>query len=542
MAKSYNRSTSGQAGTGSAFILPKSRAFENLLENIDNNRKQGLLNIQQQRANSDATNKAFLDNQIKAKSGILFQDQLNSATQKWMDQGAKYRVQGFNPFSPDANDPNQVQASQDYIRDKSMIEGMADTRDLYQKNYLDQIERSADGTYDEDSVEAFKDFYSKANLTDLMSGGVLPPSIMKRFDTQGFLKNIDAPSISEKKIVGNQEISTVTPNKDAIRYNVETAMRQAPPQARREFNKIFGIDESKTPARATLGTVDPAEVFNTLDQYYKSPAGAKEAVAAFPKGSVVSYNSPEYKKFVENQSAKQIAHEQRWEDGLNTIVEQKSNGVDTKSEFSYNFDLEDQRRKREDQAMERRRLQLAEQSAADSREDRKEKKSGENLRDMNIQGIQVGDREAMNNLRQLARAKGGKVGYDKQGRLVVEFKEKLNGEYVPREKVIDLSQKKNDGYFLINELMNELTGKKVDMETLQGRTRYSGGLVNVGDKSITKDQVEYLRSKFKTTSELGEFFINNKMFKTSKEALEAAGEILDKQGRIHKNVNKPKPK
>lgn len=392
MAGEYNRSTSGQAGTGSAFILPQSRAFESLLQNIDNNRRQGLLNIQSQKADAALTNKAFLDNQLKAKNGILFQDELNSASQKWMEQGAKYRMQGFNPFSPDANDPNQIKASNDYLRDKAVIEGMADTRDIYQKNYLQQRQQFEKGGYDEDSYRALEDFYGNAKLQDLYKSGALPPTLMKQFNVNDFLGKVKATPVTSNQIVGNMETTTTKADEDAIRQQINGHIK-LDPQAERTLTKKWGVNLAETPLGVLTGETDPTAVTGLVDQYLKSPAGVKEALKAF-KGTVPSYNSPEYESYRNKAVERQIQQENKYNAGVQDLVETKAAEVEGKTKTEYNFTKRNQELKEQANARANQQLSMSKARFEQWGKDKKNKDQEDNF----IKDVASGNPNAINEL------------------------------------------------------------------------------------------------------------------------------------------------
>lgn len=540
MAK-YNRVPDGRIGTGEAQVFGESRSLDNLLNTIEQNRKQGLLNVRAQAANSAQMNKDFLDNQLKAKSGVLFQPELDALSASWVDNGAKYRAQGFNPFAPDINDPAQVKASSEYINDKNRIERLAETRDIHQKNFLDQQSAYEKGGYDEDSWTAINDLYKNTKLADIAQSGMLPPTLQKQFDRDGFMKAIAAPTIKKNTINDKTgvEITSELPNADAIRYNVEAAYTQGTPQAKRFFNKQFGVDESKTPVKMIIGTTDPVQVEGLLDQFYNSKAGLSEVVNLFAKsGQVPSVNSPLYKEFLKGKVEQQLEQEQRYDRGMNALVQEKIGGLDTSVIKDYNFALENQGFKRQDQAMQQSNFALDQQIKRGTIADRKEKKTAENIRDMNIQGVQLGNREQMDYLRGLAGSRGGKVAYLKDGTLRVDWKESQGGETKTITKDIDVKNANDRNYAEINELLTRLTGKKQDLETMQGKTPYSGAIVNIGGEyGLSTKQVENLRTKFKGDfKSMGDMFYDNKLFKSRKEAYEAAAEILDKKGK-NWNVN-----
>lgn len=519
----YNRVPEGRVGTGEAYILPESQALESLIDKIEYNQKMGLLNVKAKRDAQNALGKSYQDNQLKAKNGLLFNNELNGYLQKHIQKGAEYRAKGFDVYNPDPNRPDQMAAHDDYMKERSQLQSMMDLRDAHEKHYLSQLDEAQKGESDEDSVNALHDFYSDngKRLYELQQSGASLPMLTKAFDPAEQLKQIEAASIKSNSIANGIETTRVIPNVAAIRYNVEQSFNKSP-QAQRWLKKQVG--SSPVPL---MGTQDPAEITQFLSEYYTSPDGAEEVVKNLPKGVIPSSNVPEFQDFVKKKAKEQIGAEQRYNNVITELTKQKAAEVDQQYIKDYNFDLENQRFKREDQA----------------RQSRKEKEEDDaiNQRDKFIQGLQTGNTEHVQRLRQLVQQKDkqGSVGYytsgPNKGMMRIKWRERVGGKTVQQEKVVDPSELSEQSYTAFNELLNTVAGKKVPVETLLNKPGYAGGIVNIGDKSLKPEQIEKIRTEFGSDyKSLGEMLKKNGFFKTAKEAYTAAAQILDKKGKLYK--------
>lgn len=543
----YNSVPLGQAGTGAAYVLPESRALEGLIQNIEHNRKVGLLNIQARKDMQAQTNKDFLDNQLKAKSGILFQPEIDQLTSAWNQKGSEMRMKNFNPFNPNIDDPEQVKKSTEFLNEKARIERMAETRELYQKNFLDQKAAYDKGEVDEDSWKAFNDFYSNNKLSDLMSAGIAPPTTTKPFDHTDFMKNVSDATVEYNTIKDGVETTVKQANPDKIRFSIENQMANNP-KAERFYMKRFGVDMNQVPVKMLVRSTDPKEVSTFLDEYYKTdPEGIKEAAKVFPSGTVPSYNSPDYQKFVAEQSRKQLDAEIKYDRGLDKLTEEKAAGIDGSKKVGFNYEQENQQMRREDQAMQRRaearsveELKLKRADRADKNAEKEEKYAATEQRDKFIQGVQVGNKKQMSDLRQILKSKGGKVSYTKDGLLRLTWDKEVNGESTTVTQDVDLSKKNDEGYAHLNEVLSSVTGKDIDLESLRGKKNYSGALFETPKRSFNKPEMEFIRNSFNTIESMGDFLKMRGYYKTSKEAYKAAAELLDPKGREHEVVFKKK--
>lgn len=157
-------------GGGMATILPGSQALDYVTKQVE---QYGLgprtTETPEQKAYKAQTNKDFATNQPKIAPGIQFQTQLNQAAQKWFDKGVQYRSQGFDPFNPDYNKPDQVAASQDYLHEKEMLQNLSELRKGVDTQYKNYEKLDAEG-----KVEGFDDYknqLSKTKLVDLYNNG-----------------------------------------------------------------------------------------------------------------------------------------------------------------------------------------------------------------------------------------------------------------------------------------------------------------------------------------------------------------------------------
>jgi hypothetical protein len=526
----YNRVPEGRAGTGEAYILPESKALNGLIDTIEYNRKMGLLNVRAENDYKDKVNKSYKDNQLKAENGLLFNNELNGYFQNHLKKGAAYRNKGFDIYNPDPSRPDQVAASEDYLKERAQLQSMMDLRKSHETNYMSQLKEAQTGKYDEDSVKALHDFYTDngSRLKEIQEAGATLPMLTPAFNPLDVLGKVKAASIKENIINGNVETTTVAPNMAAIRFGVESALSNNP-QGQRWLKKQVG--ESPVPI---LGTRNPEEIQKYLSDYYVSPDGVKEALKAFPAGTVPSVNSPEFQNFLKKKTNEQLASEHRYEGVMEDLSLQKAAEVNQQNIKDYNFDAENQAFKRADQRKKEIKFGWDSENQANTRKEREEKDTEINQRDKWLKGLQIGNTEHVQRLRQLAKSKGGNVYFMDNGGMRVTWNEKSGSNYVKRSQEIDVTERSEQGYTQMNELLNTLAGKKIPVEKLLGTPGYEGGLVNIGKQSLKKEQVEYLREKFAGDPKaLGDMLRENGIFKYHKEAYEAASQILDKKGKIH---------
>lgn len=521
----------------SGYVLPESRSLNTLLDRIESDRRAGLIAAKSRQEAQQKLNKDFLDNQIKVKGGTLFQDELNTLGQQYVDMGAALRMKGINPYSPNISNPEEMKSASDYRNFENRLRGLADARDVWQKDFLQRSNEFSAGKLDEDSFNNYNNIINTGKLVDFFDAGIAPPQVLPKFDNQGFLKNIKTPTYKSNSIDGNIETVTEVPMTGAIQLNLENSIAQNP-QAKRFYFKQWGIDESATPAKQLLGSSDPVQVQDYLNQYFQSPDGVNEALKIFPKGTVPSYNSPEYKQFLKDQTAKQINAENRYTRGISDLTRQKAAEVDTEMTKSFNFDQAKEQRAIEDQALQRAAAGRERARFGWQAEDRQLKNASHNRRDQTIQGLQVGNQEDIQNLRGLAKSKGGRVYFDDNNRLVVEWKDRSSsGLVTPRKQEIELGPANGNGYAQLNELLNGLNpkGKEITLENLQSKDSYSGSLVNVGqsDKGLTQSQIKYLRDSFGTDyKNLGDYLFDQVGgFSSRGQAILQARELLDTRGR-----------
>jgi hypothetical protein len=517
-------------GTGGATIYGNSKAADEAPSNFQNILKSGLLNVRKTAVDQNQAYKDYQDNMIKAQSGGLFSNELNGYVQKWIDKGAKYLSQGFDIYRPDPNNPSQVQASNQYMQEKHQIEAMSDLAKLHNENYKEQNKVFQQGGYDEDGLTALHDFYDTKNnpnrLLEIFKTGATTPTLMKAYDEQKLLKGIHPAFVQNKKVVGNQEILDKTANRAAIQYNIENAIRHDP-QALRAYSKQLGFN----PAKDLFNTTNPDEVTKLLDDHFRSPgAGAAEV----DKAGITSFDSPEYRKFLNDHVQAQVDREQDYKGLVKRLVNSKANEVDPRHEVTPNFEAANQARANRNEGRADRRLSMEELRLQHSEEEWNEKKDDKNTRDKLIQGLQVGNTDDVQALRGILKAKGGNVGYKPDGTMVVDYQSiGQGGAPVPHHMEVNLSDgNDSENYAQFNELVNKITGKNIPYDKQAGTLGYQGGLVNIGSKSLKKEQISYLRDKFVNDYKgLGSMLKNNGFFSTDAEAYKAAVEILDKKGR-----------
>lgn len=293
MANFVNPVPLGEAGTGAAYVLPESQSLKLYLNSFALKQHQDDQDAKLKQKQLSETNKSYDENKIKVLPGQLFGSEMNGLIQQHIDQGAKYRQQGFDIYHPDPSDPNQVKANSQYMQDRAKLEQMMEFRkSLEQNTYNKGIENLNDplksDKFEPDSADAFKSYFSENpdnnRLQNLFFGKEQAPSLQAGFNQTDFLKGVIAKPTTVTTNDGFNKHVVVAADLPNIQKQVESGL-QSTPAAQRMLIKN-GVDIG-----VLKGTKDKTQVMRELDAYYKTPAGQAEL-----DKSEVPYGSDAYWK------------------------------------------------------------------------------------------------------------------------------------------------------------------------------------------------------------------------------------------------------
>lgn len=325
MANFVNPVPLGQVNTGAAYILPESQSLNDYLNNFALREHQDQQNKLLKQKQLAETNKSYDDNAIKVLPGQLFAPELNGLLQQHIDQGAKYRQQGFDIYHPNPADPNQIKANSQYMQDRAKLEQMMEFRKSLEANtYNKTIENINDplkaDKYEPDSVDAFKNYFSdnpdNNKLQNLFFGKDQVPSLQAGFNQTDFLKNVEAKPTKVTTNDGFNKRVVEAPDLPNIQQQIEGGL-QSNPAAQRMLIKN-GVDIG-----ILKGTKDKTQVMKDLDAYYRTPTGRAEL-----DKSEVPYGSDAYWKGLPQQADARIdSSVSNYQKVVDKLTAQKAAGV-----------------------------------------------------------------------------------------------------------------------------------------------------------------------------------------------------------------------
>lgn len=204
----YNSVPLGQSGTGSAFVLGGSQAANQLQDTLMYNQQ---IAAQQERLRQQQAQKIAQDwqqNALKVDGGLYWQPEFNKRYQDHLSKGIELRQMGINPFNYNPSDPNQAEASQQYLLERQGI--LADTAnrkatEAELKKSFDLIRKDPSKYYASD-IEKLNQFvntpYNEAMGMDI-------PTLSERFDPNVVLSKITPAQVGSELVVGNKRIKSV---------------------------------------------------------------------------------------------------------------------------------------------------------------------------------------------------------------------------------------------------------------------------------------------------------------------------------------------
>lgn len=300
-------------GTGaSPYILPAdSKAADRLLDTIDYNQKVNQYNQQQKQQQAANMAKSYKDNAAKATYGTLWQDELNGLFQQHMEQGQKYAQAGFDVYNPNPNNNAQVSASNQLMNDRRNIYSLQDTRDQFQKEFLEDqnlLAKAPAGKYDANSIKAQHDFITNHTLQDIQANHLQLPRIQEAFnpDTTILPKLNDAIAMTgEQEYDKNgHRITTNAFKVGATTKNIE-GLFQANPGGADYIQQQTGISPQQ--AKALPNALPDITKLN--DAWFKgTPTGRQALISA----GVTSFTDPKYQDLLNQKSQSDFQSKQKY--------------------------------------------------------------------------------------------------------------------------------------------------------------------------------------------------------------------------------------
>jgi len=351
MATNNNTVPLGQAGTGAAFLLGNSQAPNRFLENLDYN--QQLAQQEQARRLQQAQQiaKDWQTNQLKVDGGLYWQPEFNQRAQQHIEEGIKLRQMGINPFNYNANDPAQVEASQNYLLQRQGILSDTANRKAMEAEIGKRFQQVAanPNKYDPQDIAALQQYvqtpYAEARNIPI-------PTLRERFDANKLLDKITPAQIGNEVVIGNQKIKTLKAVPGQTKQAIVTAFANDPDAQRYMDNLTGNLGISIRDLQNLPKT--PQGIQEYINKQYN---GNPEFRTQLAQQGITSKNSDAYKAFVDTQVGALYNAKSKFDTEIENQYQKIAPKVKEMSSVLPNYAAEDQ-------AMQRRRLQLAEQANA----------------------------------------------------------------------------------------------------------------------------------------------------------------------------------
>lgn len=517
----------GRAGTGAAVILPESNAANLLMDNIAQNRQMAQYNRKLQQDQAAAMAKSYQDNALKAQAGRLWNPEVQTLINNHVQQGIDYRKQGFDIYNPNPNDQNQLAAHEQYMLDRQKLLNLTNQQKAYNTDF-DSTMKLVDANpdkYTPESIKSLNDFVANNKFQDVVSKGLRFPQLEETFDREKDVISKIHPSTIEQTVTdkdGNKTQVT-KPVMANIQYQAASTYA-ANPKARKDLEKKMGL-----PMADLLHTTDPDEVRQALDDSYRTDP---DKLKLLPAAGIKSFDSPEYKTFLDNQVKHQINAENIYNNEIEDVTKKVASKVDPKYANSFDFSYNQEKRAEDDQKMQRGNYGMTVTRFDDWKSNLEDKNLVMQNRDQWIKGIQSGSPEFVNYLKQsLAKTGNSDVFYNNKGNLVVKMTPKATSlvkKPTPVYRVIDTSDKNSNATVEINDLLNETTGNKIPFEKLYNKPEKDVSIYDIGDHGVDQQTFDLWKTTYKNNAPgLVDFLINKaKLVGTYSEAVKAANDIL----------------
>lgn len=354
MANGYRNTVPlGQVGTGAAYVLGPNMALQQWMGNVQ--QEQGMrLQAEQRNAdinrrNFDAFNQRMAGLQTQSR---MYRDDLNELLAGIVNEGAQMMAQGENPFSPDYNNPESIQRSQNFLREVSAYEAAKSTVEQYEaaRNTAMKNWQEKPDEFDYDSFLEIAEFEKNNTIADIIEGRAQLPSLQRTFDMSGFVsKNVGVPSTTVEQYQRGEDgvdrkVTVKEPDIVRLRDNIVNSFRggQGANYLTRQLRQA-GIDGD---ASGIMGTTDVEEIRESLDEYFRTPAEGNPVGQLIASGQIPSLNSPEYEQFLNDAVTEQLRAEQVAARVFNQAAQVALGAADTSYTVTPTFDLEREARAR----------------------------------------------------------------------------------------------------------------------------------------------------------------------------------------------------
>lgn len=338
----YNNSVPlGEAGTGSAYLLPNSNAINQAYNYIDQQAEQQQQVQQQKQLAAQQLAASWQKNHLAIKGGTLFQPEINKRAQQVMDMGVELQKAGINP-NLISSDPQKQDLLDKYNQQKTSLLRDVDLRDQLTK-LADEDQKSVAaqpmGYYDPQSISDQHDFISgaKGSLADISKNGYQLPRIQRTYDMQAAIDKLPTSKIETQGLPdknGVQQDLTL-PNSTAHARTAANYVNNTP-EAQAMISKQAGI-----PFNQIGNETDQKVIRQQMDDHWRSRPNVSTLAAA----GITSYDDPQYQAMLDANSAKVANAAKIKQNTINVTKQQLDDKIGEvnrkKYDFAYNREMRD---------------------------------------------------------------------------------------------------------------------------------------------------------------------------------------------------------
>jgi hypothetical protein len=330
----------GQSGTGAAFVLPQSRAAQQLQETLEYNQRinQQQQLLKQQQAQQLA--QSWKTNQLKVDGGLYWQPEFNKKYQDHLQKGIQLRQMGVDPFNYNPSDPTQSKIAENYLLERQQI--MQDTQnrkvnETALKPVFDKIRQNPSGFYASD-IQYANDYINKPFSE---ASQMQFPTLTDRFNPNSVLSKVTPAQIGSEVVVGNQRIKSVKALPQETRKAIVGAYKNDPASERwvneMTGNVGFTIDElEKIPKGLD-------SIKSEIERNYKGNPQLRTTLAS----QGITPNSDAYKQYVDQQAQRLYTAKTAWDNQVESDVQQVLPQVKAMSSTLPDYTAENQEFKRQ---------------------------------------------------------------------------------------------------------------------------------------------------------------------------------------------------
>lgn len=340
----------GQAGTGNAFVLGQSQAANQLVNTLQYNQQAQIAQQKLREQQAQQLANSWRQNQLKVDGGMYWQPEFNKRYQQHLEKGIQLRQMGVDPFNYNPNDPTQAKIAENYLLERQGILSDVDTRKALEANVAKQFAqvKGDPSAYYPSDIQALNEY---VQTPFAQASTMQAPTLAKRFDPNTVLSKITPAQVANEIVVGNKKIKSVKALPQETRGAIVSAYTNSPATAR-------WVDELTGRQGFTIHVLE--SIPNTRDAVKASVettyAGDPDLRTELATQGILP-NTPAFTRYVNDETERLYDAKTKWNNQIDKDLTQILPKVKQMESVLPDYSAEDQ-------AMQRRGLQLREESAA----------------------------------------------------------------------------------------------------------------------------------------------------------------------------------